>query len=508
MFIFCSSFTGYKVKETYANVEEYAWFISHHKGTGGNTARLLKLLLSLKVKGKIFFDADDLSNLGTLCYAVKVTKNFCVIFSGEILTRKWCIAEIVTAKATNVPTYPLQFAGEYTSTEGLAGAADKFCILKGDELDAVLASFESLSPYGISMDDCKDAINNILSIEPIVALDCFEAALKLNGEFPSDKEQAKLATQKARRSSYLTEITKKNRDELPELRSVLIGDCQDLEAVSVTLFLKLSLQKELQEPVFTDVQDPTIEASTMRIIANCMFVGVMVTAQIFQSTSLGARLALLYRLPNRAVQPILGAKEFTFATPDFLKNMALTGQPMGKFKAEVEEKLRDHVINLSYVNVECPNCKEISEAHRSLFETISMPFEINYSSLEAINHQCMSIVVRLRQKTAETEKEMTAVASGKSGNMDKSNSNRNSKNAAITKYTQEATNELLTKAKFEDDAIPDKAAVCVCGNIFMGDSLFCRKCGRARPGKDGEAAAPPAQNNAPPVSVSEIVTEV
>lgn len=505
MFGISFGYTTKKVRDTMAVKEEYAWFISHHKGTGGNTARLLKLLLSLKVKGKIFFDADSLDNLGTLCYAVKVTKNFCVIFSGEILTRKWCIAEIVTAKQCSVPTYPLQFAGEYTSTEGLAGAADKFCILKGEELDAVLASFESLSPYGISMDECREAINDILAMEPIVALDCFEAALKLNGEFPTDKEQAKKATQQARRSSYLTEITKKNRAELPELKSVLLGDCQDLEAVSVTLFLKLSLQKELQEPVFTDVGDPTIEAATIRILSNCSFVGVMVTREIFKSTSIAARIALLYRLPQRAIQPVLSAKEFTFATPDFLKNMAVTGQPMGKFKAEVEEKLRDHMINLSYVDIECPNCKEISEAHRSLFETISMPFEINYTSIEGINHQCLSLLTRVKSKTADAEKAMMAEASDAAKKDNAESKVRNSKGVTINKNTQEQANELVKKAKFEDDSIPDKAAVCVCGNIFMGDSLFCRKCGTPRPDKSGNVSAPSA---APPVKVEEIVTEV
>mmetsp|Transcript_6422 Transcript_6422/g.11822 ORF Transcript_6422/g.11822 Transcript_6422/m.11822 type:complete len:1115 (+) Transcript_6422:174-3518(+) len=56
----------------------------------------------------------------------------------------------------------------------------------------------------------------------------------------------------------------------------------------------------------------------------------------------------------------------------------------------------------------------------------------------------------------------------------------------------------------------DKADVCVCGNIFESDAMFCRKCGTKRPPKDDDRPPPPdlpsaaVSSSAPPSMPSKV----
>lgn len=84
--------------------KRYDFFLSHHKQSSGSVARMMKL--ELQQHGlAVFLDTDDLFSLsdlfGTLTQNVEA---LVVIASPKVLTRKWCLGEIVTANLHNVNT--------------------------------------------------------------------------------------------------------------------------------------------------------------------------------------------------------------------------------------------------------------------------------------------------------------------------------------------------------------------------------------------------------------------
>ena len=84
--------------------KRYDFFLTHHKQSSGSVARMMKL--ELQQRGlAVFLDTDDLLSLsdlfGTLTQDVEA---LVVVASPTVLTRKWCLGEIVTANLQNVST--------------------------------------------------------------------------------------------------------------------------------------------------------------------------------------------------------------------------------------------------------------------------------------------------------------------------------------------------------------------------------------------------------------------
>merc|ERR1712203_447316 len=84
----------------------YRFFVCHHKAGAGCFARLMKMQLqdTKGVRGcRVFVDCDDLSNLDKLFdYVGSQTQTLIALCSKELLTRPWCVGELVTCKARSV----------------------------------------------------------------------------------------------------------------------------------------------------------------------------------------------------------------------------------------------------------------------------------------------------------------------------------------------------------------------------------------------------------------------
>jgi len=87
-------------------------FVSHHKAAAGALARELNLVFSVYCKRKVFIDCDDLQVLHKLATTVeKDVRCMFVLGTKEVLTRPWCIAEVVIAARHHIPMVLCQVNG-------------------------------------------------------------------------------------------------------------------------------------------------------------------------------------------------------------------------------------------------------------------------------------------------------------------------------------------------------------------------------------------------------------
>ena len=86
----------------------YQFFLCHHKEGSGSFARLLKMCLQThpQVTRKVFLDSDNLVDLRVLFEVVgSRTDTLVVLCSSDILSRPWCVGEMVTARLHDIDTF-------------------------------------------------------------------------------------------------------------------------------------------------------------------------------------------------------------------------------------------------------------------------------------------------------------------------------------------------------------------------------------------------------------------
>merc|ERR1719440_207095 len=102
-------------------VKDHLLFLSHYKMEAGTEAALMRDLLLMLLEGEagdyfsdyefnspIFVDSEDLQDLNTLKRHVKDSLNLIVMLTPGILSRPWCLLEIVTAAENGVQLVPVE----------------------------------------------------------------------------------------------------------------------------------------------------------------------------------------------------------------------------------------------------------------------------------------------------------------------------------------------------------------------------------------------------------------
>ena len=96
--------------------KRYAAFLSHFKAEAAAEARILKLELVKALRTpdeKIFLDADSLSDLRELQAQVTETDVFILMLTDGVLSRPWCLAELVAAANAQVPIVVLNINNSF-----------------------------------------------------------------------------------------------------------------------------------------------------------------------------------------------------------------------------------------------------------------------------------------------------------------------------------------------------------------------------------------------------------
>merc|ERR1719201_1566962 len=108
---------------------QYAVYLCHHAGAGGAAARVFHSMLLKAVRGRIFYDIDNLPNDTKIIDSIKVSNNLLVVWGSETLCRTWCIGAIVSAYRKSIPMQSVIFTNpsqEETICAAAYGSATQY----------------------------------------------------------------------------------------------------------------------------------------------------------------------------------------------------------------------------------------------------------------------------------------------------------------------------------------------------------------------------------------------
>ena len=172
-----------------ASTDGFHSFVSHMKAEAAMEARFLQLELERLTDEMVFLDSDDLRNLKLLVDHVKASRALLLLQTRKVLTRPYCVLEILTAIEHNIPIVGVTVAGRPNDAydfeemsqfmmwfdteleEYNAGAADVLRDNGYDDLTEVAYQLSSIIPKAISVSLNTCASRNMLraTIEDIVA---------------------------------------------------------------------------------------------------------------------------------------------------------------------------------------------------------------------------------------------------------------------------------------------------------------------------------------------------
>ena len=86
----------------------YTTFLSHHKASSGILCRYLKIVMTKNARVKVFYDSDDLLNLGDLFETLRTrTDSLLAVLTPGFLHSVWCIGELTLAFHCSLPIFAL-----------------------------------------------------------------------------------------------------------------------------------------------------------------------------------------------------------------------------------------------------------------------------------------------------------------------------------------------------------------------------------------------------------------
>ena len=201
--------------------EGFCAFVSHMKAEAAMEARFLQIELERETDEMVFLDSDDLRNLKSLVQHVKTSRALLLLQTRKVLTRPYCLLEILTAMDAGVPivgvalcrhAFPYSFEDASLLLESLdtslgevSPGADVFLKERGIDLAEAAFKCSSRIPKIISvhLDTC--ASRNILA----ATIDDLTSALASARPVPLDGSKAEWL---AAREQRLDEIAISHRD--------------------------------------------------------------------------------------------------------------------------------------------------------------------------------------------------------------------------------------------------------------------------------------------------------
>jgi len=91
---------------------DYACFLSHYKMEAASDCRYLHDVLSKMLRSAIYYDSSSLTDLRTL-FTEGIHQSDCIVLVATkgVLTRPWCLLELLESKRKNVPVIPIGLTG-------------------------------------------------------------------------------------------------------------------------------------------------------------------------------------------------------------------------------------------------------------------------------------------------------------------------------------------------------------------------------------------------------------
>ena len=282
-----------------AELAEIGYFICHHKAGAGSFARLLKMQLTITpgAKPRPFIDSDDLKDLGKLFeYVGNQTAMFLILCSKEILSRPWCLGEIVTARAKRVGTLSVVFQDFALPTpEYIRTYAEHVGDLSG------------LTERGIRLSRIQDALNSLASLPHIDV----PATLGQDTMVEVSENIVKgVATSMVIRSHADADVV---RIQSVAPKTFILPDISNMEAVATAFVLKMLLTSRLSH-----TPDLVPHVVTFETPADIRTILIVCTDGAFQHAHM-LRVLMFAGTRHAKYVPILASDAFRFPSKDFLE---------------------------------------------------------------------------------------------------------------------------------------------------------------------------------------------
>jgi len=276
--------------------KQFRFFLCHQKVAAGSLARLLKMELQKRgPQFNTFVDCDDLNDpTRVLNYVGQDTETLVVLGSPELLTRKWCVGEICTARIQRVDTVVLALPG-YVEP-------DKTFI---ESYSSIVPDITELANYNLGLTEVEETLRWISTVPTIAVPFLTPDAIELMG-------------------NDLTGTSKKQMISSGEPDCVVLADLENIEAVATAYILldlilpKLAGSHRDSMPAVLTKGAP-LPATTATVLMIC-------SEGCFRSVEVASWLLTVIKLEKCCVLPIIAEDGFRFPSQAFYDDLVANQQ--------------------------------------------------------------------------------------------------------------------------------------------------------------------------------------
>lgn len=278
--------------------KQFRFFLCHQKVAAGSLARLLKMELQKRgSRFTTFVDCDDLNDLTRLfSYVGQDTETLVVLASPDILTRKWCVGEICTARIQRVETVVVAFP-EYANP-------DKTFI---ESYSSIVPDITELANYNLGLVEVEETLRWISTLQTIalpalLTADAVDSLVTdLSGTFKAKSTTA---------------------SSCPDC--IILADLDNLEAAATAYIMLGLLLPKLVGGSHNSM--PTVLKKDQKMPKSATSALMICSEGCFRSADVASNLLAVKDLKTCCILPIIAEDGFRFPSQAFYEDLVTNRQ--------------------------------------------------------------------------------------------------------------------------------------------------------------------------------------
>ncbi|CAJ1362423.1 unnamed protein product, partial [Effrenium voratum] len=280
--------------------KQFRFFLCHQKVAAGSMARLLKMELQKRgSRFATFVDCDDLNDLTKLfSYVGQDTETFVIMGSPDILTRKWCVGEMCTARSHKVHTVLLAWP-EFMKP-------DKMFI---ENYESIVPDITELANYNIGMQEVADTMRWINTIE------CVDVPHLISTESIDTIVSSMTGTVRTRSM---------NADARTTPDCLILADLDNMEAAATAYVLLGLIVQKLMGGQKNNM--PAVLQKDKAVPSTAVSALVICSDGCFKSFQFAERLLAVARMSGCCVLPIIAEDGFRFPAQTYYEEIETLSQ--------------------------------------------------------------------------------------------------------------------------------------------------------------------------------------
>jgi len=277
--------------------KQFRFFLCHQKVAAGSLARLLKMELQKRSsRFTTFVDCDDLNDLTRLfSYVGQDTETLVVLASPDILTRKWCVGEICTARISRVNTVVLALPG-YVNP-------DKTFI---ESYTSIVPDITELANYNLGLAEVEETLRWITTLQQIALLSLTPDTIDSVG------------------NDLTGTFSKKSMSSASDPNCIILADLDNIEATATAyILLSLILPKLMGS---SGNNTPTVLMKGQSLPKTATSALMICSEGCFRSADVASWLLAVKDLELCCILPIIAEDGFRFPSQAFYDDLVANQQ--------------------------------------------------------------------------------------------------------------------------------------------------------------------------------------